>query len=303
MSVDMIPENLNNWDLKTINQIIQYRDIESETLEFKEEINDLPRHICALANSSGGFLVFGIASKKDSLTKKILGYKKIGFDKGKEDEIGLEIGNNVFLISPIPSYKIKHISDDSVFYSILKIKNEIFKKPFFVKNKGQCHVRIDNSSRPAPRSTIMNLFGASIEHRKNIENLRSSCILLKASLFNTINYLKGISTKDQTRPAPIDLTLLRNSILVTENFLSENDLFGFQTEKTRHEGITTILDTLEQFNVQIHVYNTTTNVEIKNEIKTILTAHDRVLSLDLMRVPKFLDKVISKVDEFLSKYE
>lgn len=301
MNEDIIPENLNDWNLETIENLIQYRDIESENLDFKEKISELPRHICALANSSGGFLVFGIAPKKDSITKKILGYRKIGFDKGKEDYIGLEIGNDVFLISPIPSYKIKHIPDASVFYSILKIKNEVSKKPFFIKNKGQCFIRIDNSSRPAPRSTIMNLFGASIEYQKNVKNLRSSCILLKESLSNTINYLKGISTEDQTRPAPIDLTLIKTSILVTVNFLSENDLLGFTNEKTRHYGITTLLDTLEQLNAQIHVYNTTTNIGIKDEIKRIILGHDRVLASDLVNIPKLLDKIISKTDEFLSK--
>jgi len=298
-----IPEKLQDWDLDIINHLIQFRDAESENLDFKEEINDLAKHISAFANTSGGFLVLGIAPIKDTINKTISGYKKIGFKIGKEDEVGLEISNSCFSISPIPTYEIKHIPDNSVFYSVIKIRNEISKKAFIVKNKGQCFIRIDNSSRPAPRSTIMNLFGVSIEYRRNIQNLQSSCILLKESLSATINYLEGISIDDPTRPAPIDLTILRSSLLPTMSFVSENDLLGYITKTTIHQGITTVIDTLEQLNAQIHVYNTTENLSVKDDAQKIILGHDRVLAQDIRRIPKILDKIISKTEEFLSKSE
>ena len=83
-----IPEKLQDWDLDLINHLIQFRDVESENLDFKEEISDLPKHISAFANTSGGFLVLGIAPVKDTINKTISGYKKIGFKIGKEDEMG-----------------------------------------------------------------------------------------------------------------------------------------------------------------------------------------------------------------------
>ena len=168
MEVNTIPDTLQDWNLETIDSLTKLRDAESENLDFKEKPSDLSKHISAFANTTGGFLILGIAPMKDNIHKIISGYKKMGFKIGKEDEIGLEISNNCFCISPIPTYEIKHICDDSVFYSVIKIRNEISKKPFFIKNRAQCFIRIDNSSRPAPRSTIMNLFGASIEYRKNI---------------------------------------------------------------------------------------------------------------------------------------
>ena len=303
MELNTIPDNLQDWTLDTIENLIQFRDAESENLDFKEEISDLAKHISAFANTTGGFLILGIAPVKDTINKTISGYKKSGFKIGKEDEIGLEISNNCFSISPIPSYEIKYLSDDSVFYSIIKIRNEISKKPFFIKNKAQCFIRIDNSSRPAPRSTIMNLFGASIDYRKNIQNLQSSCILLKESLSWTINYLKDISEDDPTRPAPIDLILFRNSLLSAMEFVTENDLLGYRTKTTIHTGITTIINTMEQLNAQIHAYNTTENLQIKKDAKLIVLGHDRVLAQDIRQTPQLLDKIISKATEFLSKTE
>ena len=89
-------------------------------MDFKEIPSDLAKHISALANTTGGFLILGIAPVKDTINKTVSGYMKIGFQIGKEDEIGLEISNNAFLISPIPLYKIKHIEDDLVFTVLLK---------------------------------------------------------------------------------------------------------------------------------------------------------------------------------------
>ena len=302
MEFNTIPDNLQDWNLKTVDSLIKLRDAESENLDFKEKPSDLAKHISAFANTTGGFLILGIAPEKDSINKTISGYKKIGFKIGKEDETGLEISNSCFCISPIPAYEIKHICDDSVFYSVVKIQNEISKKPFFIKDKAQCFVRIDNSSRPAPRSTIMNLFGASIEYRKNIQNLQSACVLLKGSLSWTINYLNSISVNDPTRPAPVDLTIFRSSVLSAMEFVTENDLLGYRNKTTIHQGVITIIDTVEQLNAQIHIYNTTENTEIKQDVKMIISCESRVLSQAIIEeTPKLLDKVISKTNEFLSK--
>ena len=303
LELNTIPNNLEDWNLKIIDSLIKLRNAESEKLDFKERISDLAKHISAFANTRGGFLVLGIAPVKNNRDRTISGYKKIGFKIGKEDEIGLEISNSCFSISPIPVYEVKHICDNSVFYSIIKIRDEISKKPFFIKNKAQCFVRIDNSSRPAPRSTVMNLFGASIESRKNIQNLQSACILLKGSLPWTLNYLKSISINDPTRPAPIDLAIFRSSVLSAMEFVIENDLLGNRTETIIHQGVTTIIDTMEQLNAQIHIYNTTENVKVKEDGKKIILDGNRVLAQDIRQIPELLDKIISKTSKFLSKTE
>ena len=300
IGINNIPKNMSDWNLDTINKLIQFRDAESENLDFKEIVTDISKEICAFANTTGGFLVFGIAPDKNSTRKTISGYKKIGFKKGKEDEIGLEISNQCFLISPVPSYEIKHIQDDSVFYVVIKIPNEISKKPFIIKNKGQCFIRVDSSSCPAPRSTIMNLFGASIDYRKNIQNLQSSCILLKGSLSHTTSYLERISISEQTRPAPVDLTFLKSSLLSNMGFVSENNLLGYRTENPIQKGITSVINTIEQLNVQLYVYNITENNSVKKDIKNIIIGENKILSDDIKEIPTILDKIITVTEKFLA---
>ena len=301
MNQEDLPDSILEWDSKTIDRITSIPSIESETLEIKESLTDLTRHICAMANTSGGVIILGLKEERDSIHKKTTGFTKIGFQNGKEDETGLAIGENVFSISPVPQYQIQHIPDGEFFYSVLKIKNKISKKPFFIKNKGQCYVRVDNSSKPAPRSTIMNLFGVSLEYRKNIEHLRSSCVILKESLAHTIQYFGRISTEDQTRPAPVDTSLFKNSIMSAETFLSENNLLGKITPNTQSYGVITVLDTLNQLNVQLNVYNTSLVIDVKNEIRRIIFGSNRVLAGDIRQIPKVLDQVISKADEFLKR--
>ena len=300
IGINNIPKNMSDWNLDTINKLIHLRDAESENLEFKEIVTDIAKEICAFANTTGGFLVFGIAPDKNSTRKTISGYKKIGFKKGKEDEIGLEISNQCFLISPVPSYEIKHIQDDSVFYVIIKIPNEISKKPFIIKNKGQCFIRVDSSSCPAPRSTIMNLFGAPIDYRKNIQNLQSSCIFLKGSLSHTISYLNIISTCEQTRPAPVDLTFLKSSLLSNMGFVTEKDLLGYRTEKSIQKGITSVINTIEQLNAQLYVYNTTDRNHIRKNIRYFIINETSGLAKDIKEIPIILDKIITVTEKFLA---
>ena len=147
----------------------------------------------------------------------------------------------------------------------------------------------------------MNLFGASIEYHKNIQNLQSACILLKESLSWTINYLSRISVNDPTRPAPVDLIIFRSSVLSAMEFVTENDLLGHRSKTTIHQGVTTIIDTIEQLNAQIRIYNTTENLKVKEDVKSIILCETRVLSQDIGETPKLLDKVISKTSEFFSK--
>lgn len=298
MGFPNIPEKAGLWTIETIDSLLNIPESESEQLDFKREVTELTRHICAMANTSGGYIVLGIEENKTG------GFKKIGFSNGEQDDIDLKVGGMRFLIEPIPNITIHYVPQNDRIYPIIQIHEEISKKAFFLRDKGICYIRIGSSSKPAPRSTIMKLFAGSVEYRKNIEHLRASCILLIESLAGTIGYLSSISPKDQTRPAPIDLTLIRNSMLIAENFLSENELLGKTTRNNIRYGMTTTLNTLEQLNAQIQVYNTSHEIKIKNEIRVmILDSMQRVLAGDIQRIPEFLKKVITKTDEFLSKYD
>src|SRR5690349_14071636 len=98
MGSNIIPTNLDDWKPEILDELIKYVDIESENFDFKKEISELEIHLCAMANTSGGFLVLGIEEVKSSDSTKIISYKKTGFEKGKEDPMKLQVTNSIFNI-------------------------------------------------------------------------------------------------------------------------------------------------------------------------------------------------------------
>jgi hypothetical protein len=257
--------------------------------------------MCSMANTSGGVIILGLKEEKDSIHKKITGFSKVGFRKGKEDEIGLSIGENVFSISPVPTYDIQHIPDGELFYSILKIKNETSKKPFFIKNKGQCYVRIDNSSKPAPRSTIMNLFGMSLEQKKNLQSLRSACGLAKESIIHIIRDIYS-AQPDSTMKIPyVDLNYLRNTIISCDWFLKENNFWGEHTSQSGYShGINSVLHQLDLMNTYISSFNDSHSLAERDSLKGQLSSYSHGSSFE-NGVKENFDKIIKMVDEFFEK--
>jgi hypothetical protein len=162
MRLPNIPDKIDDWNLETLNELVNFRDVESETFDFKghnfnEKNDELYNHICAMANSSGGYIVLGIDEER-SETDYLIRFIKTGFEKGEEDHIGQTVGNAMYNVELVPEIDIKHLYDDNdIFYTVLKIRLEETKKPFFTKNRGQCFIRIGNSSKPATRSIILNL--------------------------------------------------------------------------------------------------------------------------------------------------
>lgn len=57
----MIPERPEDGDINIVNQLVSLKDIESESFDFKSrDIDELYTHICAMANTAGGYLVLGV---------------------------------------------------------------------------------------------------------------------------------------------------------------------------------------------------------------------------------------------------
>jgi hypothetical protein len=180
MNIPLIPERLEDWTLELIDSLTELKDLESETFDLKKEVTrELYHHICAMANSSGGYIVLGIEEIKSGSEPQIIsGFKKVGFKIGKEDEIGKQISNSVYCVEPIPKAEFTHIKDkDNRFYTVLHISSEDINKPYFTKS-GRCYIRIGNSSKPATRSTILNLAANKIisrdvilQHTKYLEEI------------------------------------------------------------------------------------------------------------------------------------
>ena len=65
MSLSKVPHKLDEWNIKVINSLIQILSIESENFDFKgsefnKKSDELYNDICAMANTSGGYIVLGI---------------------------------------------------------------------------------------------------------------------------------------------------------------------------------------------------------------------------------------------------
>lgn len=302
MGLITIPEKLEDWNIEILTELVNLSDIESETFDFKSEPNELHTHICAMANTSGGFLVLGIGEVKSSDGKKIR-FKKIGFAKGEEDQLHLKVGNSIVNIEPTPTVNLKPLVEGKKFYTILKIENTISKKPYFIKDKGQCYVRIGNSSRPASRSTILNLFSNSVEQRNNIEKLRVASAVTKETLMHIASDIGIISCDSVMKIRPVDLSLLKNSVLSSEWFLIEKNLLGSHTgQRSYTTGINSILHELERFNVYIEAYNRATNPEERRNLIGHLYPWG-IGSSSHVSTTTFLDAIITATNDFLSKYK
>lgn len=58
---------------------------------------------------------------------------------------------------------------------------------FVLRNHGQCYIRVGNSSRPASRSVVLNLFGDFIERKTSARKLVAYTEILKEELINVSN--------------------------------------------------------------------------------------------------------------------
>jgi hypothetical protein len=120
-----------------------------------------------MANSSGGYIVLGI--EWDNSKNK---FKKNGFDKGKDEENnGQKIGNYMYEVEPTPEIISRNLYDkNNKFYTILQIKPEDTKKPYFTRNTCLCYTRFSNSSKPAGRSVILNLAMTKMVSREELHS-------------------------------------------------------------------------------------------------------------------------------------
>ncbi len=301
MGIPTIPQNLDDWSIDVIDSLLDVSSIESETLECKREINpsSLPKHICAMANVHGGFILVGLDEKKTNDGKKS-GYDKTGLNLD-EDEINQRVSSAVYEIEPTPMVKSRCIPDGAKTYAVIHIPEEKSKKPFFVKNSG-CHIRVGSSSFPASRNIVMSLF-EGLEKKRNIVSLMASLKILKAELGDTLAHMKSIHPENQMRSAQVDMGFVMADVTKNQAFLEENNLFADVSNSQVTGGILKVIQTIRKFNVQIEAYNSTQDPNRKREILKLLTVEYYVLSKDLDTAPSIIDDVISACQNTISKYE
>lgn len=167
MKLPLVPDNIDGWNIKKLNELLKIVNVESETLEFKgQDFRSLTKHFCAMANSSGGYIVLGIEQDKSGNK-----FVKNGFDKKQEESIGQKIGSALYEVEPTPEVTTRNLYDkNKKFYTVLQIKSEDAKKPYFTRDTCQCYIRFSNSSRPAGRSLILNLAMTKMVSREELHS-------------------------------------------------------------------------------------------------------------------------------------
>jgi hypothetical protein len=172
--MNLFPQTIDEWSMEILQKTLEIPDVEKESFDFKNNrVLDmdyrLEDHICAFANTYGGYLVMGIEEEK--INKNHKRFILNGFHDGSQGEMLKRIAQKTWLIEPLPSYEVKIIESQSRYYIVLYVKSELHKRPFFAKNNA--YVRIGSSTIPANRNIILSLVNYNLvpydDRKKHME--------------------------------------------------------------------------------------------------------------------------------------
>lgn len=309
MNLSKLPEKLSDWNIEILNSLLNIPGIERDNFEFKAAVNkekspvpsDIYKDFCAMANTNGGIIIIGVDQIKDE-RGNIIGYKKTGFDKGKEDAVGLAISHAINNVEPTPIYDSSTIDEDNKFYVILSIVSTDLKKPYFTRNGCQCFVRIGSSSEPASRSTIINLFSNLNKKKTEVEKLRVAIKLVKESLLHTSHEIKIADVRNHIKVPAIDLVFLRDAAISAEWFLMENKIFGEVGERGGYtEGITSTIYQLDWLNTYIQAWNLE---YVENTRRMLIDKLEEWIPerANMRKTIEFMDRVIKLSTDFVAEY-
>jgi len=258
---DYIPKTLNEWDINVINNLIKFKDIEGEEFDFKLDVGSIEEDICAMANSRGGYIVLGIKDLKDK-HGNIIRFEKKGYKGGKEDAVKQSISNKLFQVEPIPEHSFDLVngseqSSKNLFFPVIKIPVANNQKPYFVKGRNLCYIRIGNTSQPCGRTIILNLASNYVERKNSVLRLKAaSRDLIEQIHYTSADIERTNPESDFSFIKPLNLYFLQNAVLDTDWLFMENNLLGGHIDKnTEIGGYYMFHDKLERLNLAINSYN------------------------------------------------
>jgi Putative DNA-binding domain len=304
----LIPERLETWDIDALNRLVNLKDIESEEFDFKgPEYRELANHICAMANTSGGYLVLGIDENKNEKTNYFIGFKKKGFKVGEEKNVETQINNATINVEPYPKLDFKYIVDGKKFYPVIKIESINHQKPYFVKGSGVCYIRAGKSTTPASRSTVINLLSNHFQRKNSILRLRAACRDLIEQIQYTSEDIELANPREVLNMIkPLNLNFLQNSVLDTDWLLLQNNLYGAHIDEYSDVGgYYSFYNKLERLNLAIDTFNRsidTFNQEFifqkREEIKRNNMRFWHPSGVDSKKAILFLERIITLCDKF-----
>ena len=262
------PMDISQWNLSDIDKLVELKYSESDTLEFKESIpKDLEKDICGLANSSGGFIIFGLRGKDKA-------EEKVGISKTEEHDFNQKLTNKIAQIDPIPIIPpVKILEETDKFYAVLKIENTVRFKPFTIKNKGNLYVRLNGTTQPASRAIILNLFADSVERRQRLIILKNAIEILIRDIQLRENMGNFNITKKYMNNIPeVNTERLKDSIVNAGDLIFDLDETG-KVDKSSTTGglLTTVLPKIDVLNANITSFNNNSigSLERTNSVQVI----------------------------------
>jgi hypothetical protein len=298
LSSPLPPRDLKDWNIEVLNKLVKLRDIEGDRFDFKGgDLGDLANHICAMANANEGIMVMGIDEKKNG--EYLVEFEKKGYPSGKEDSIKKQITDFIVQVDPPPKVTVESISDkEGRFYPLMKIEGDERYKPYMLKNKGTIYVRINSSTVPASRITILNLFGNVRERLKDVRTLRTTCEATKNAYILTAQIIGHGNTSSWATIPPLDLTFLKAASMQAQWFLVEKGIYGEVELKGYKSGMQTHLHSLEKMNAYIETFNRAGSPHDKGTIILELDTW-QAQTAEFDKITGFLNRVIEESDKYI----
>ena len=149
-----IPEKLEDWTDKTIEQFVKEKFEENQQIEYKEifKKEGIQETICAFANASGGYLIFGIKHKKEKSQIKELEIICIRL----RDEPSIMVNQITNGTTPIIQTKTKIIEINGK--KILLVQIPEGKDKPIATQKGCYYIRLNGQKMPLDRKTLADWF-------------------------------------------------------------------------------------------------------------------------------------------------
>lgn len=190
--MESLPEDINKWNIGTVTNLLHSGYYESDTLEFKENLNSendrITRTCCSFANANGGVIVFGVV---DDRTKDPF-ERIIGLDMADDNIV--TITNFVKKINP-------QLSSNYIQFGIppIDLKNnrelillQIKKSNVLHQFEDKFYQRLHGKNGFMPYDQIKSKFIDNRKNRRVINLLADELAITKLNYQNMEKYTKDV---------------------------------------------------------------------------------------------------------------
>lgn len=282
---DFIPLNTEEWSIKTINEICEKNISEGIQIEYKSRYHQLSKEkiekeILGMANSLGGFLIFGIS---DKVEKSPIKNKHNEMDQ----KIHHSIGENIYLVTDSKYIKMEKSNNNVGFY-IVKVQ-ESTRKPVLSSRNSSAWKRVESHTHAISREILIRMYESEEQRQEYIRQLE----LEIKELFQIYNsFLENTNFNNTTKKHydgnPEDLLLIDASRL--RKLIKKSNLYNFGYE-----------DEINVINEDL-IYLERKQKKIKEmDYNSIDTHKEDYRSLHLYEAHKYIDRVRDDVLNLIDK--